>query len=49
MYHANDEKGDPQMVVVGVNSQGEDMVNGIIADKSWSCPTACDNVSPLYK
>ncbi len=48
MYYAQDEDGAKQLVIVGVNAEGNDMTSGIIADRTLGCPTYCDNSgSPL--
>jgi hypothetical protein len=46
-YYALNELEKKELVMVGVNSSGEDLVEGIIADRTWPCPTACDAGSPL--
>jgi hypothetical protein len=48
MYHAIDQEGNKQMVLVGVSSDQTDMYNGILADRSLPCPTYCSGGgSPL--
>jgi hypothetical protein len=48
MYYALDADGAKQLVIVGVNAEGNDMTTGIIADRTLGCPTYCDtNSSPL--
>ncbi|AKD05688.1 hypothetical protein POKO110462_03670 [Pontibacter korlensis] len=41
MYYAKDENGQKQLILVGANAEGEDMVEGTIADKSHFCPPDC--------
>lgn len=41
MYHANDDNGQKQIILVGATADGEDMVEGTIADKSTFCPPDC--------
>lgn len=36
-------------VIVGVNSVGKDMTNGVIIDRLDPCPSVCDPNSPLVK
>ncbi len=46
-YHAIDNTGAKQLVLVGINADGEDLHDGIILDKSAPCPNNCDDYSPL--
>lgn len=46
-YNAIDDDGKRQLVYVGVNAQGVDLVSGIIAERSIPCPPFCDMTSPL--
>lgn len=46
-YYAIDNTGAKQLVLVGINEDGEDLHDGIILDKSVPCPVACDEASPL--
>ncbi|MFT5601703.1 MAG: hypothetical protein ACI9N1_001951 [Flavobacteriales bacterium] len=46
-YYALNELEKKELVMVGVNSSGEDLVEGIIADRTFPCPTACALSSPL--
>lgn len=41
MYHARDEQGQRQLVLVGANAEGEDMTEGTVADGSKVCPPDC--------
>lgn len=41
MYHAYNQEGQRQLVLVGANAEGEDMVEGTIADRSKICPPDC--------
>lgn len=36
-------------VLVGVDSSGEDISNGIIVEELFPCPSHCPKVSPLVK
>jgi hypothetical protein len=48
IYYALDEKGAKQLIIVGANSSENDLYNGVIAERSFPCPTYCDqNSSPL--
>lgn len=44
-----DRNNQANLVVVGVDENGEDMANGIILDKLATCPTLCPQSSPLIK
>lgn len=48
-YYAIDASGTKQLVLVGVDSNGCDMYNGVLLDKSVMCPPYCDTASPLQK
>jgi len=50
IYYASDEKGDGQLLLVGANSDGNNLLpkseeltdnENIIADYSWPCPSYC--------
>ncbi|MCC9135453.1 hypothetical protein ACFSKU_13925 [Pontibacter silvestris] len=41
MYYAKDDAGQKQLILVGATAEGEDMVNGIVADMSKVCPPDC--------
>lgn len=43
MYHARDEKGQRQLVLVGADADCQDMTEGIIADGSSFCPPMCSS------
>ena len=47
MYHGLDENGIKNLVLVGVESNQEDLINGIIADKSVVCPPFCNGSNSL--
>jgi hypothetical protein len=40
-YYGTSEKLENQLVLVGVDAQQNDLVDGIIADKSVKCPPTC--------
>jgi hypothetical protein len=48
-YYALDENGDQQMIIVGADSNENDLYNGIIAERSRVCPPYCDKDGPLNK
>ncbi|MFD2514937.1 hypothetical protein ACFSRY_13755 [Pontibacter locisalis] len=41
IYHARDGRGQRQLVLVGANAEGEDMVEGTVADSGKLCPPDC--------
>lgn len=48
MYYGTDpQTGSPELVLVGVDSDGNDMTAGIIADLSLPCPNDCSADNPL--
>ena len=47
MYFAQHEDGSPTLVLVGVDSDGNDLDEGFIAQKSFLCPPFCDLNSVL--
>ncbi|MCX8056758.1 MAG: hypothetical protein N3F03_03995 [Ignavibacteria bacterium] len=48
IYYASQEDGTPELVIVGVNEEGKDLV-GMVLDRSWFCPPYCDGESMLNK
>ncbi len=47
IYNALDVDNQPQVVIVGVTADNEDLYEGIRADKTKPCPSLCDINSPL--
>ena len=47
MYYALDNNGKKQLVLVGVDSNGDDMTAGVIVDKAIPCPTECSTKNSL--
>ncbi|MFA6469706.1 MAG: hypothetical protein WCW35_12465 [Bacteroidota bacterium] len=48
-YYAKKDDGSATLVVVGVNSAGNDMENGIIAEEINPCPPICASPGVLNK
>lgn len=48
-YYAKEDNGSPTLVVVGVNSSGNDIENGIIAESILPCPPVCGIQGTLNK
>jgi hypothetical protein len=44
-YYAKTNDGTPTLVLVGVDSKGNDMVEGAIMERSQPCPPYCPNES----
>lgn len=47
IYYALDEAGKKQLIIVGVDEDGNDLYNGEIAERSVPCPSVCSTASPL--
>ena len=47
IYYALNENGEKQLVLVGVDSDGNDLTAGVIVDRTKSCPTSCSLKNPL--
>lgn len=47
IYYALDAEGKKQLVLTGVNSDGDDLYNGILAERSKPCPDTCSSSNPL--
>lgn len=46
-YFARTEKGGPTIVLVGVDENGKDMEEGVIAELAKPCPPECPDSSSL--
>ena len=46
-YFAVNDKGENTLVLVGADSNQNDMVDGLIADRLFPCPTICGNSNDL--
>ena len=47
MYFALDEDGNKQLVLVGVDANGNDMTAGVIVDRTVPCPEICSSKNLL--
>ncbi|MBL7932530.1 MAG: hypothetical protein JNL60_11545 [Bacteroidia bacterium] len=47
VYYALDATGKKQLIIVGVDASGNDLYNGLIAERSMPCPNTCATASPL--
>lgn len=41
IYYGRDEKSQPSLVMVGVDSDGNDMTDGDLIDNNFPCPPFC--------
>ena len=48
-YYAAQDDGTPTLVLVGVDSLGNDMEKGVIAEFAWPCPPYCSVSNSLSK
>jgi hypothetical protein len=46
-YKGRDRGGDDTMILVGVDTQGNDIVNGELLEVSMRCPPFCSDANPL--
>ncbi len=46
-YHGINEEDKNVVVIVGVDEQGYDMLNGIIIEKAFPCPPFCGDINDL--
>ncbi len=47
IYYALDENGAKQLIIVGVDADGNDLYNGLLAERGYPCPTYCSAANPL--
>lgn len=47
IYNARNDAGESNFVLVGVDSEGEDMTDGPLAELSIGCPPFCPTASEL--
>src|SRR5690606_13045586 len=47
IYYALDAAGEKQLILVGVNAAGNDLYNGLLAERSVKCPQMCSTLNPL--
>ena len=47
MYYALDDKGNDQLVLVGVDANGNDMTAGYLVDQLERCPNVCSQKNSL--
>ena len=47
IYYGRTENHEPRFVLVGVNSDGDDLYEGELAESSIDCPPNCSKSNPL--
>jgi hypothetical protein len=48
-YYAKTDSGASTLVLVGVDTTGNDLVGGVIGETTIPCPPYCPGSSPFYK
>ena len=48
-YYGQKEDGTPVLILVGVDKNGNDLTDGLLAEFSTPCPPFCPENSPLIK
>ena len=48
-YYAAKDDGSPTLVLVGVDSSGNDMVQGVLGEEQFPCPPLCGSTNQLSK
>jgi len=48
-YYAKGDSGVATLILVGVDSSGNDLYGGVLAEKTWPCPPYCSAPNPLNK
>lgn len=46
-YYAINKKGEKQLVAVGVDSNGNDLSEGLVVDDLYNCPPVCSKPNAL--
>lgn len=46
-YYGTDDNGKPQLIILGVNKNGDDMIGGLLGDRSMPCPPYCGSANVL--
>ncbi len=49
IYYALDENDEQQLILVGVDEEGDDLYQGIIGERSLPCPDMCGGGNPLNR
>jgi hypothetical protein len=46
-YYAKDSSGNDTIILVGVDQEGNDLVQGVLMEDSFFCPPFCGNANAL--
>jgi len=46
-YYGLDDEGTPHIILIGVNADGNDMTDGLLAERSTMCPPHCGEFNDL--
>jgi len=47
VYYALNEEAVKQLIIVGVDAHGDDLYEGLLAERSKPCPPVCGRRNPL--
>lgn len=47
MYYALDQEGKKHLILVGADAAQNDLYEGLLAERSYDCPTSCSSSNPL--
>jgi hypothetical protein len=47
LYYSLDDSGVKHLIVVGVNSDENDLYEGLLAERALTCPQRCSAINPL--
>ena len=47
IYYGLDDDGAPQLILVGADGSGNDLYNGLLAERAIKCPPSCSSANPL--
>ena len=46
-YYGLDDEGTPHIILIGVNADGNDMTDGLLAERALMCPPSCPESNDL--
>ena len=46
-YYGMDDEGTPHIILIGVNADGNDMIDGLLAERALMCPPSCPESNDL--
>ena len=46
-YYGLDDEGTPHIILIGVNADGNDMTDGLLAERALRCPPSCAESNDL--